>query len=154
MVSSLFYDTPLLKLNKNESGSFCLILRKDTQTNARENITNQMQIPGALQIWQGSFSIQILVFSQVQKEICSGKSQMVGILQSMKEKQADLLSSQGGIVMIFKAGNLSFDKTTVHLPVSLSVWLWRELKLQTSRDSEAKHLMFLWELIAIRLWIF
>lgn len=48
---------------------------------------------------------------------------MVGILQSMKEKQADLLSSQGGIVMIFKAGNLSFDKTTVHLPVSLSVWL-------------------------------
>lgn len=40
-------------------------------------------------------------------KICGGRSQMVGILPGVKEKQADLLSSQGGIVTLHSKGGTS-----------------------------------------------
>lgn len=57
--------------------------------------------------------VLIFTFSQLQKslfELCGGGSHMVGILPRMKEKQADLLCSQGGIFVFFQQGTLALTK--------------------------------------------
>lgn len=57
--------------------------------------------------------------------------------QERKKNNRLVIQSRRYCCLLSK-GNLSSDKITVHLPVCLSVRLWRELKLQSGKDSEPK----------------